>query len=127
MRARRIAVGLVITVMIGFVSHLATRTQAQQQAIAPTRIEFQVVESLDAAYLGDTPGHRGRAGGLGQAAPRAALGDDVMRGDQRVGRVTHLTLDRSKESLDVEFDPEPKIRIGIGDLVWIRPESDGPR
>jgi hypothetical protein len=33
--------------------------------------------------------------------------------------VTWLSWDRIKESLDVEFDPEPFVRITVGQNVWI--------
>src|SRR5947207_1767612 len=76
---------------------------ADQAAAKPTRFTFQVVESFDAKYLGDTPGHIGRGGGLGPARPDVALGTLVSRGEERVGKVTRLTWDRAKESLEVEF------------------------
>jgi hypothetical protein len=103
---------------------------AQQVNTRPTRFEFQVVESFDAQYLGDTPGHIGRGGGLGERKPDVALGDPVFRGDQKVGKVTNLKWERSKDSLEIEFDPEPlrfdangralgPLRIAVGDEVWI--------
>lgn len=83
------------------------------------RFEFQVVESFDAKYLGDTPGHKGRGGGLGNVRPDIALGDPVYHEDQKVGKVTSLLWDRTKESLEVEFDPEPFVRVTVGEPVWI--------
>ncbi len=105
-------------------------TKAQGPLPAKTRFDFQVVESFDAKYLGDTPGHVGRAGGLG-GKPRVALGDPVFRGDHRVGKVTNLVWDRTRDSLVIEFDPEDfafdikgmpvgQNRISVGEDVWIR-------
>src|SRR5437763_16494434 len=59
------------------------------------RLEFEVVHSFDAKYLGDTPGHMGRAGGLTTRRPRIALGDSVYRGEEKVGLVTHLDWNRT--------------------------------
>ena len=84
----------------------------------PGRFEFLVVESFDARYLGDTPGHLGRAS-LGKNLPRAALGDPVYRGTTKVGTITHLNWNEANESLEVEFDPESKERIVIGEAVWV--------
>ncbi len=85
---------------------------AAQPAPAPvpvnrTRFEFLVVESYDAQYLGDSPGHVGRSGGLGQEAPDIALDDPVYHDNTRVGKVTRLVWNEAKQSLQVEFDPEP--------------------
>lgn len=91
-----------------------------QPAVTKDRFEFEVIESFDAKYLGDTPGHRGRNGGLESIQPHVALGDYVLRDKQRVGRVTGLLWDRTKASLDVEFDPLPLQRVRVGDVVWVR-------
>ncbi|MBV8557075.1 MAG: hypothetical protein JO116_16045 [Planctomycetaceae bacterium] len=111
---------------------------AQQPAPAPTRgrFEFQVTQSFDAKYLGDTPGHVGR-GTLQGARPDVSLGDPVYRGTVRIGMVTGLTWDRSKENLEVEFDPEPfeidphgrptrRVRISVGQDVWIPLGGEAP-
>jgi hypothetical protein len=87
--------------------------------VDPSRFEFEILESYDAKYLGDTPGHMGRYGGFGQARPNVALGDPVYREDTKVGTVTGLAWDRAKGSLQVEFDPEPFQRIVVGEVVWI--------
>ena len=84
----------------------------------PTRFEFLVVESFDARYFQDTPGHLGRAAS-GRVAPRIALFDPVMRGTTKVGEVSHLEWNEARESLEVEFNPEKNIRICIGDAIWI--------
>jgi hypothetical protein len=85
-----------------------------------SRFEFMVVESFDAQYLGDTPGHIGRGGALGKKAPGVALGDPVYREDTPIGRVSRVQWDRTKESLEIEFDPKPKVgRISVGDAVWV--------
>jgi len=115
--------------VVSMVAWQMAPSHAQQGAPASTRFEFPIIESFDAKYLGDTPGHSGH-GRLGPGRPDAALGDPVYRGDKRIGTVTGLTWDRSKESLQVEFDPEPfeldargqpvaPNRVVVGDTVWI--------
>ena len=83
---------------------------------------FEVIESHDADYLGDTPAHLGKNGGL-TVRPQVALGDPVFRktatGRTRVGHITRATWSRVGGSLEVEFDPEPFQRIAVGDEVWI--------
>jgi hypothetical protein len=120
------AAGLVAAVALASRTGLA-RPQGQSQAdrtaasaVKGERFEFEVVQSADAHYLGDTPSHVGRGGGLGQKAPDIALDDPVYHGTQKVGRVTSLTWDRSKASLEIEVDPEPKVRIPVGWTVWVK-------
>lgn len=124
---------------LGFVLALLTlatlltwhwNTRAEPPAMAdPNRLEFTIIESYDAMYLGDTPGHHGRTGNL-KVPPEVALGDPVFRGTTRVGKVTQLKWDRSRESIDIEFDPEPMelaadgrvvgpLRLAIGQTVWL--------
>jgi len=83
---------------------------------------FEIIESHDAEYLGDTPAHLGKNGGL-TVRPQVALGDPVFRktatGRTRVGHITRATWSRVGGSLEVEFDPEPFQRIAVGDEVWI--------
>ena len=104
-------------------------SRAQQPGPLPGRFEFQVVASFDAKYPGDTPGHIGR-GSLHGIKPDVALGDPVFRSDVRIGQITGLTWDRSKENLEVEFDPTPNeeapqgrplrpTRISVGTDVWL--------
>ena len=92
------------------------------QAPHGTRFAFEIIESHDAKYLGDTPGHMGRDGGL-EFRPNVAIGDPVYRsdgnGDRIVGRITAVAWERVSGSLTVEFDPEPLLRIAVGDEVWI--------
>jgi hypothetical protein len=87
-----------------------------------TAFHFEVIESHDAAYLGDTPAHIGKDGGL-TFRPRVALGDAVYRTQdgQRttVGRITRVEWNRVSQSLEVEFEPEPLQRVAVGDEVWI--------
>ena len=87
-----------------------------------TKFLFEVIESHDAVYLGDTPGHMGRDGGL-KVRPNVALGDGVYRTDgettTRVGTITRAVWDRVSGGLTVEFDPEPLRRIAVGDGVWV--------
>lgn len=108
---------------IGVVAANFTMLSAQ----APTapkppadRFEFEIVECYDAKYAGDTPGHIGRHGELGDTRPHAALGDPVFRGAEQVGTVTGLTWSPSAGSLEVEFDPRPDAHISVGETVWIR-------
>lgn len=83
---------------------------------------FEVIESHDAEYLGDTPAHLGKNGGL-TVRPQVALGDPVYRttatGRTRIGHITRVTWSRVGGSLEVEFDPEPFHRIAVGDEVWL--------
>ena len=87
---------------------------------------FEIIESLDAGYLGDTPSHTGRDGGL-EFRPNVALGDPVFRGTvgregerpRRIGTVTRVVWERVSGGLSIEFDPEPLLRIAVGDEVWI--------
>lgn len=90
------------------------------------RLEFEVVQSFDAKYEGDTPGHMGRAGGLTSRKPHVALNDPVYRGDQKVGIVTGLLWNRTNGSLDIEFDPAEKARVAVGDAVWLVLDSPDP-
>ena len=92
-----------------------------------TPFSFEVIESLDAAYLGDTPSHVGRDGGL-EFRPNVALGDPVYRtaveaGAEarpvQIGRVTRVVWERVSGGLTVEFDPEPFVRIAVGDEVFV--------
>jgi hypothetical protein len=89
------------------------------------RFQFEVVECFDARYLGDTPGYTGRHGELGDFRPTAALGDPVYRGNDKVGRVTRLAWSRPHGSLEIEFDPEPKVDVHVGDVVWLKLGGDG--
>jgi hypothetical protein len=87
-----------------------------------TPFHFEVIESHDARYLGDTPSHSGKDGGL-TVRPQVAIGDAVYRtehGGQRIiGHVTRVAWSRVSGSLEVEFTPEPLERIAVGDEVWI--------
>ena len=85
-----------------------------------------MIQSFDAKYEGDTPGHIGKSGGLGERRPRVALGDPVFRGEERVGTVTGLTWSRPFGSLEVEFDPVEKVRISVGDDVWLDLDNATP-
>jgi len=110
---------------------------ARPRAPHGTPFTFEVIESLDAAYLGDTPSHVGRDGGL-EFRPNVALGDPVFRGDPdagaegkavRIGRVTRVVWERVSGSLTVEFDPESLVRIAVGDEVFVdlNPAPPAPR
>jgi hypothetical protein len=91
----------------------------QQPAAAGSRFEFEVVQSFDAKYEGDTPGHVGRSGGLENRKLHVGLGDPIFRGDQQVGKVTGLSWSRAHGSLEVEFDPVADARVCVGDVVWL--------
>jgi hypothetical protein len=101
-------------------------TSGQQPAPATARpvadsnrFEFEVVQSFDAKYEGDTPGHIGKSGGLADRRPHVALGDPVFRGQQKIGVITGLGWSRTHGSLEVEFDPVDQVRISVGDEVWL--------
>ena len=94
---------------------------------ATNRFEFEVVHSFDAKYLGDTPGHMGRSGGLGTRRPKIALGDRVYRGEEQIGIVTQLDWNRTNNALDVEFDPVGHARVCVGDMVWVVLDNPSPR
>ncbi|MGB8853980.1 MAG: hypothetical protein WCC69_10490 [Pirellulales bacterium] len=87
-----------------------------------TRFQFEVVESFDAKYAGDSPGHIGRGGGL-FGRPEVAIGDAVYHvapdSPQAIGVVTGATWDRLRGSLTVEFRPTRDSRIAVGDQVWL--------
>jgi len=109
--------------LVGMGVALAGDAQAKLPLAAHgTRFEFEVIESHDAAYAGDTPGHMGRDGGL-TVRPNVALGDGVYRteGDKpvRIGSITRVLWDRVSGGLTVEFDPAPKTRVAVGEEVWI--------
>ena len=106
------------TVAVGVAWQLSATTAAQPAANRQ-RFDFLVIESYDAQYLGDDPGHIGRAGGLGNDPPDIALGDPVYHDQTKVGKVSRLVWNEAKQSLQVEFDPEPGQRIHIGDPFWI--------
>lgn len=92
----------------------------------PNKFEFEVVQSFDAKYDGDTPGHVGKSGGLANRRPQVALGDAVYRGQQKVGVTTSLGWSRSYGSLEVEFDPVADVRICVGDVVWLALDGKAP-
>lgn len=83
---------------------------------------FEVVESFNAKYEGDTPGHIGRGGGI-TLHPHVALGDSVYHrtsdGNKAIGVITGVLWDRLRSSLTVEFRPKEDHRIAVGDEVWI--------
>jgi hypothetical protein len=97
---------------------------------------FEVIDSHDAKYPGDTPSHLGKDGGL-SVRPNVALRDPVYRTVNKattvIGRVTLVQWDRVSGSMTVEFDPEPLHRIAVGDEVWVdlnpapsKPATPGP-
>ena len=101
-------------------------------SVAPhgTRFHFEVIESCDAKYLGDTPAHAGKDGGL-TTRPQVALGDAVYRtegaDDVLVGRITRVAWSRVSGSLEVEFHPQPLVRVAVGDEVWIDLNPASPK
>jgi len=97
-----------------------------KEAAAANRLEFEVVQSFDAKYLGDTPGHMGRAGAIEGRRPRIALQDPIYRGDEKVGIVTGLQWNRTNSSLDIEFDPVDHARVCVGDAVWMSLDGNAP-
>lgn len=95
-------------------------------AADPNRFEFEVVQSFDAKYEGDTPGHIGKSGGLENRRPHVALGDAVYRGQEKIGVITGLGWSRSHGSLEVEFDATGETRICVGDVVWLALNKPAP-
>ena len=104
---------------LGWQVWLAGQQPAVPSQAAGTRFEFEVIQSYDAKYQGDSPGHMGRSGGLENRKLHVALGDPVFRGEQQVGKVTALGWSRPHGSLEVEFDPLNGARVCVGDTVWI--------
>ena len=97
---------------------------------------FEVIDSHDAKYPGDSPAHLGKDGGL-TVRPNVALHDPVYRTVNKattvIGKVTLVQWNRVSGSLTVEFSPEPLHRIAVGDEVWIdlnpapsKPATPGP-
>ena len=118
---------IVLAVLLAILGIWQLKTRAQQDDVVPhavlakpgTRFKFEVIESFDAKYVGDTPGHLGRAGGVEHIRPRVALGDGVFRGEKKVGMITSVLWTRVQGALTVEFDPTPGTRISVGDEVWL--------
>lgn len=100
-------------------THALPTAPSEDQMLAQGKFQFTVVESFDGKYLGDTPGHLGRGGKLEGRRPNVAIGDRVFREQQTVGRVTRAEWDRARGSLDIEFGPDPLVRVATGDVVWI--------
>lgn len=123
-----VVIGACLLVAPGAVASVAFADDAIPLDHAPpgTPFVFEVIESIDASYLGDTPSHVGRSGGLDHR-PNVALGDPVYRvagsgegrRSVRVGRVSRVVWERVSRSLTVEVDPDPLVRIAVGDEVWI--------
>lgn len=123
---RRLALLTVLVVLplgwqlTGTAQQKADQRGGESQLAKPgTRFEFEIVESFDAKYLGDTPGHIGHAGGLGTTRPHVSLGDPIYRGQEVVGKVTTATWSHVKGSLTIEFDPVPLVRIAVGEIVAV--------
>jgi len=114
-----VAIGLAIMSGWQLISNGQQLATEKAKTADSNRLEFEVVQSFDAKYEGDSPGHLGRAGGLQNRRPHAALGDSIYRGDTKVGTVTGLTWNRTNGSLDIEFDPADNARISVGDDVWM--------
>lgn len=122
--ARRCFIPAILLVCLAIFQLSSSGQQANDPPDSPvaksgTRFNFEVIESFDAKYLGDTPGHVGRAGGLEKLRPNIALGDAVYRGDENIGAVTSIEWQRVQGSLTIEFDPAPLKRVAVGDKVWI--------
>ena len=98
----------------------AQEVAAPKNLLVDGQFHFAVIESFDAKYEGDTPGHIGRNGGLDNVAPLVALGDPVFRGEIKIGTVTRIEWGRATGSLEVAFDPEPNARVRVGETVWLK-------
>jgi hypothetical protein len=114
-----------ITLSFVVAGHFVATTAAQTPAKAVSRFiegrfEMQVVESYDAQFDGDEPGHICRVGGLNDMIPKAALGDAIFCGDEKIGVVSGLKWSQANGSLEIDFDPLPGVRIAIGETVWIK-------
>lgn len=98
------------------------RAPIREHSAPGTRFWFEVIESFNARYQGDTAGHIGRGGGL-TLHPHVALGDPVYHKagdtDKAIGSVTGVVWERLKGSLTVEFRPHDEHRIAVGDEVWV--------
>jgi hypothetical protein len=112
--------GVAALTVVGWGMPRGAVSQVAAPAVVGDRFTFDVVESFDARYEGDTPGHMGRNGGLGEVRPHVALGDHVFRDDVQVGTVTGLKWTRAQGALEIEFDPSAKSRIAVGDVVWVK-------
>ena len=134
---RLLLAGLLAFACVGSCTFSRHASAADTQATLPlaahgTPFHFEVIESQDAKYLGDTPAHMGKDGGL-TVRPNIALGDAVYRTVNTstviIGKVTSAAWDRVSGSLTVEFDPEPFYRIAVGDEVWVdlNPDPAKPR
>ena len=116
--------GLLVATLATAAGHARADDGQPSLPLAPPGMafRFEVIESHDADYLGDTPAHLGKNGGL-TVRPQVALGDAVYRkaatGRIRVGHITRVLWSRVTGSLEVEFDAEPFQRIAVGDEVWI--------
>ena len=99
-----------------------TRAPVIEHPAPGTRFWCEVIESFNAKYQGDTPGHIGRGGGL-TFHPHVALGDPVYHRvgdvDRAIGSVTGVLWERLRGSLTVEFRPHEDHRIAVGDEVWV--------
>lgn len=125
MQRRWLGMVIMLVMLAAFASWQWT-LPAQSTALKPdkpakpgTHFEMNVVESFDAKYEGDTPGHIGRAGGLNDIQPNVALGDGVFYGEERIGTITNIAWSRGQGSLTIEFDPAPGKRVAVGDHFWI--------
>lgn len=121
---RRMAISVVLLTVLTVWQLTSGAQPTDGKATTPlaksgTRFSFEVIESFDAKYEGDTPGHTGRAGGLENTRPNVALGDPVFRADKKLGTITSIVWSRVQGGLTIEFDPEPNARIAVGDVMWV--------
>ena len=119
-----LVVGLLAWCGSGVSGPTAQEAQQADQKKDDEKFVFEVTESFDAQYLGDTPGHMGRHS-LSRRRPNIALGDPVFRNSEQIGTITELKWNRTTDSLEVEFDPLPNLRIFVGESVWVH--LDGSR
>jgi hypothetical protein len=124
-----LALAMALILMLGWQLGLHGQSPATEKSkeASPNRLDFEIISSFDGKYLGDTPGHMGRVGALGNRRPHLALGDKIYRGEEPIGLITSLEWNRTNSSLDVEFDPLPNTRISVGDPVWVAIESPQQR
>ena len=117
--AGAIVLAVSLTQQIGLHAQTTEPKTELQPVKSGTKFHFDVIEMFDAKYQGDSPGFTGRAGALGGSRPHIALGDPVYRGEEKVGTITSAVWSRTQEGLTIEFDPEPDVRVCVGNSVWL--------
>ncbi|MGC3969051.1 MAG: hypothetical protein QM775_17305 [Pirellulales bacterium] len=79
-------IGPVVLAALWFGRSTEAQLPIAADAAPPDTFPFVVVESFDAKYEGDTPGHLGRHGGLGDRVPRSCAGGCGLSRRRRRGQ-----------------------------------------